>query len=404
MALCAASVPSVLECASVEVDSTPSTSLMMAGQLINRGDRRWIVRVFVGRDARGQRTYVNQTVHGNKKDADAALTALLNQRNTGQLTAKTKITLDAFLDDWLKEVVSVSCRWRTHEDYAYTLGKYVRPTLGSLPVQGVTSKVIAAMLRDLHASGLSARSVRKVREVLRNALEYAVAERILLGNPARGQLVGKSLPKIVKAERQTVSLANLNQFLNTAREDRDAACWILLLLGGFRPEEVLALRWSDIQGDTATVRRVLVDKTGKPLRYEEPKTNLSGRAVMLPSMAVAALKDHRKRQAAERLKAGGAWNDEDLVFPNEIGEPIRQARLRRRFKTLLKHAALPPMRVYDLRHSMATLMLESGVDLKTVSERLGHSTITLTADTYAHVTRGMQEQAVAKLEKLTGTA
>jgi integrase len=194
-------------------------------------------------------------------------------------------------------------------------------------------------------------------------------------------------------------MAKVQKFIEATKDERLGAYWLVLLFGGLRPSEALGLQWDDIQGDTISIQRTLVDKVGG-LHFAPTKTKKSRRAVVVPGVVVDALKAHRKRQAAEQLKAGEAWRGEGLVFCNQVGGPIRQSQTRKSFKRLRKVAELPPMRIYDLRHSAATLLLEMGEDLKVVSERLGHSTITLTADTYSHVTRGMQERAAAKLDKL----
>jgi integrase len=176
-------------------------------------------------------------------------------------------------------------------------------------------------------------------------------------------------------------------------------------MSGLRPSEALALRWSDVTGNAVSVVRVLVDKTGVPLHYAPPKSKRSQRAVVVPDVVVKALADHRKRQVADRLAAGPAWCEDpdhaDLIFSTETGEPIRQDHARDQFRKLAKAAELPAgITPYALRHTCATLLLEKGIPLKVVSERLGHSTISLTADVYSHVTPSMQKQAADVLEDL----
>jgi integrase len=374
----------------------------MPGQLLKRGERRWLIRVFVGRDARGKRTYENQTVLGTKREAEAALADLLSKRNNGQLVLRTKVTVNDHLDEWLRDTVAPKRRVRTVEDYAYTLDRYVRPHLGAMAIQKVEPKHVRAMINTLRKT-LSGRTVRKAHEVIRNALEGAVAEGILKENPARGALVKAALPPIVRVERETVPIDKVQKFVEATEGRRLRAYWLTLLFGGFRPEEALALRWTDLRGDAVTVRRVFSDKPGKPLRVEDTKSTTSARTVILPVVVLDALKEHRTRQAEDRLKAGPAWHDEGLVFCNEVGEPLRQDRTRDEYKALLKAAELPPMRIYDLRHSAGTLLLEMGEDVAIVSKMLGHSSIQLTVDTYGHVTRGMQQRTADRFNQLTAT-
>lgn len=376
----------------------------MAGQIVKRGDRRYLIRVYLGRDPdTGKRKYRSQTIHGTKKEAGRKLRKLLTSADNGKLPIREIGTVDDYLDVWLDTVAKPSVRARTLDDYTATLRNYVRPHVGGIRLAKLSPANVRAMLVTLREQGYAPRTVRKARECLRNALEHAVAEGHIPDNPSRGRLVAKALPPKEQTERRTLASEDVGAFLEAASEDRLAAYWIVMLFGGFRPSEALALRWQDVDLDSSTVqvRRVLVDKAGDdwPL-YAPPKSEQSRRAVVLPRVAVGALRDHRRRQLEERLAADAAWEDPELVFTAETGGALRQHMTWRAWHALLGRAGLPTMRIYDLRHSCASLLLESGESLKVVSERLGHSTITLTADVYAHVNRGQQEAAAAKLDRL----
>ncbi len=174
------------------------------------------------------------------------------------------------------------------------------------------------------------------------------------------------------------------------------------LLTGMRPEEYLALQWADIDlaRGTAQVRRALV-RHNKSWSFEEPKTARSRRTVFLPAPLLKKLSTHKRRQAEDRLKVGAAWQAFNLVFCSEQGTPHSIPNLTYRyFRPILTKAELPQIRLYDLRHSCATLLLIAEENPKVVSERLGHSTIVLTLDTYSHVLPTMQQKATAKLEKM----
>lgn len=172
-----------------------------------------------------------------------------------------------------------------------------------------------------------------------------------------------------------------------------------------RPEEYLGMQWEDIDKErgTATVQRTLIwrDKGGG-WYFGEPKTVRSRRLIPLPASTLRALAEHRRRQAAERLKAGAAYSNHDLVFATPEGGPLMPGNLKRRhFRPILDRAKLPKdFRLYDLRHTCATLLLLAGENPKVVSERLGHATVTLTLDTYSHVLPTMQEAASQKLEQM----
>ena len=375
----------------------------MAGQIVAKGERTWLVRVFLGRDGAGKRTYFNELVHGTKKDAQKRLNKLLSDRDEGSLVVAPKGTLDEYLDLWLETTVRPSVRQRTHSDYTAVLERYVRPHLGAAKLARITPLEVRGMLAKLRALGLGPRSVRQAHEVLRNALEQAAADRLIRDNPARSRLVKKALPQKARSERVTIQADDVAAFLDVARGDGRFALWMVLLFGGLRPEEALALTWDDVNGNVVSVRRVLVDKPGKqglPLHFEAPKSESSRRAVVVPDIVLQALQEHRRAQAAARLAAGPAWEDGGLIFCTPTGTAMRQDKVRRALRRILQAAELPPMRLYDLRHSCASLLLEMGIGLKVVSERLGHSSIQLTGDTYAHVSPGMQQEAADALERI----
>lgn len=164
----------------------------------------------------------------------------------------------------------------------------------------------------------------------------------------------------------------------------------------------MGLRWQDVDlaAGSLSVRRTLV-RTSQGWSWAEPKTAKGRRSIALPALAVEALRQHRVRQLEERLRAGGLWEDHDLVFPNHTGKPLeRQNVFKRSFRPLLAKAGLPYIRFHDLRHSAATLMLSLGEQPKVVQERLGHSTIGVTMDTYSHVLPDMQRKAASRLDAL----
>jgi len=192
------------------------------------------------------------------------------------------------------------------------------------------------------------------------------------------------------------------RFLKMAATKPHGLIFELALWTGMRPEEYLALQWSDIDFGrrTAQIRRALV-RHKKTVQFEEPKTARSRRTVYLPEPLVQKLKIHKRKQAAEKLKFKGTWGPFDLVFCSVEGTPLSIPNLTYRyFRPILIAAELPRIRLYDLRHSCATLLLVAEENPKVVSERLGHSTVVLTLDTYSHVIPTMQQGATARLEKL----
>ncbi|MGI8670276.1 MAG: site-specific integrase [Aridibacter sp.] len=142
----------------------------------------------------------------------------------------------------------------------------------------------------------------------------------------------------------------------------------------------------------------MVKKKGGGFIFSEPKTSKSRRSIPLSNEALTSLRTHRKRQLENRLKLGASFENLDLIFPSELGTPIQHRNLvRRYFKPILKKAELPNIRLYDLRHTTATLLLSAGENPKVVSERLGHASVVLALDTYSHVLPTMQQDATKKL-------
>ena len=237
------------------------------------------------------------------------------------------------------------------------------------------------------------------RSVLRNALQQAVRWRMLPENPARSV----DLPRWEKREMQALTPAEVARFREAAASDPWAVFFDFALATGMRPGEILALRWEDLDLDagTVTVRRALVG-AGSRSRFAEPKTPKSRRTIPLPGSLIHALAAHKRRQAVHRLKLGPEYEDQDLVFASATGGPHDARNLAdRHLKPILRRAKLPgSFRLYDLRHTCATLLLAAGVHPKVVSERLGHAGITLTLDTYAHVLPGMQRKAADRLEAI----
>jgi len=203
-------------------------------------------------------------------------------------------------------------------------------------------------------------------------------------------------------ERRVLDENEAAVFLKACNEKPNGLIFEFALLSGMRPEEYLALQWRDLsfERNTAQVRRALV-RHKKSWRFQEPKTKGSKRTVTIPASLSRKLAIHKRLQAEHRLAIGSEWQAHDLVFCSEFGTPLSIPNLTYRyFRPILEKAKLPQMRLYDLRHSHATLLLAADEHLKVVSERLGHSTIRLTADTYSHVLEGMQQGTASKLESM----
>ena len=371
---------------------------MMAGSIKKRGENKFLVRIYMGLDTQGKRIYHNKTIHGSKKDADRYLNKTLRERDTGTFVEPSKESLSDYLEKWLETVVKQRVREKTYLDYKDRVRLYLNPALGEKTLHQVKPDDIQAAYNSMMERGLSPRSVRYAHTILKNALDQAVRWGKLYRNPA--DLV--DLPRQKKEEMKVLTPEQAAAFMEATIYSPWKAFFSLLLASGMRPGEALGLKWGDVDfaNKRVTVNRSLTRTKGSGWTLEEPKTARSRRTIPLPSTVVKDLKEHEKQQKAEILAAKpGKYKEQGFVFAAENGEPMSDKNImRRHFKPLLESAGLPDIRIYDLRHTCATLLLAAGENPKVVSERLGHASITLTLDTYSHVLPDMQAAAAEKLE------
>lgn len=369
----------------------------MAGQIVKRG-KGYLVRVPMGTGADGKRIYHNKTIHGRKQDAERYLTKMLRKRDLGELVEPSKELLGPYLERWLEAAARPRLAPYTFITYGKYVSIYLIPGLGDRRISELEPLELQEFYNELVQSGrLSPKTVRNVHGVLSNALKQAVRWGLIRMNPADHV----DLPKDERREMQVFTREQAARFMEATIYSPHKALFSLLLSSGMRPGEALGLKWGDVDmkaGRVHVQRALSKTKTGWVL--QEPKTARSRRAIPLPPSVMNDLKEHRAGQLEERLKAG-SYNDRDLVFADRAGEPLSPANIyKRHFKPLVAAAGLPALRLYDLRHTCATLLLAAGENPKVVSERLGHASITLTLDTYSHVLPDMQDQATAKLESI----
>lgn len=418
---------------------------------------RWKMKVFVGRvpeldpetgepkvDAKTgkpkiKRKYIIETFD-RKKDAEAEARRLEGTKDKGALTAPSKEPLAKYLQTWLDDVKEGRIRTRTLYDYRGIVDRYIKdppegmPAIGMIRLHRLTpaafQNLYAYMWKDLE---LSPRTIRYLHTILRQALGHAVLTGALARNPTDAvKPPTQERPKDAEPEGQEKAVRAMleeeaGRFKEAAREDRYYALWVLLLTGGLRPGEALALGWPDVNLEEGRVhvRRSITRRGVEGWKFVEPKTKKARRVVVLPSVAVQALKEWRTAQAKEKLLLGAEYEDNGLVFATEFGKALDPGNLSsRNFRRIMAAAKLgewetvsvggrvkketrrfrPAFRVYDLRHTCATLLLKGGVNAKIVQERLGHASITLTLDTYSHVLPDMQEGAADALEAMFGSA
>jgi integrase len=367
------------------------------GSVRKRGST-WTVVVDVGPDpVTGRRRQKSKGGFRTRKAAEAGLRELSAAVDEGRYVERSTTTVGDYLDEWL-EIVQPRLRPTSWNSYRQAVA-HIKGRVGAVPLQSLVPLEVENLYKELLATRgrqgrpLSPKTVRGVHVVLRKAL--ADAER--LGLVVRNAAAAAKPPVPSKHEHTTWTTQQLARFLRSLEDERLAAAFVLLATTGMRRGEALGLRWSDVNLDAGRVSIVQTITTVRDkMVISPPKTARSRRLVSLDPETVAALRDHRRRQNEERLRAGEAWSDDgNFVFTNEIGEPVHPSALSRLFVAYMRRAGLPAIRLHDLRHTYATVALGAGVHPKVVSERLGHATIAVTLDLYSHVTPAIDAEAAA---------
>ena len=372
-----------------------------AGRIIPKGERKWLVRWCLGQDEKtGKYLYKAKTVHGIKRDAQAFLNQILRSRDLGTYVEPTKLTLNSYLDRWLKSAGSALAE-RTLDDYTRLLARYIRPKLGTARLDALRPLHLQEIYDAMERAGLGARTIRMAHAPLRQALEQAVRWRLLAENPARGV----KLPKGRSKERRALSQDEVQRFRAAAAGTRFATLWELMLLTGLRPAEALALRWQDLdlEDHQLSVRQSLQRVRPGCWEIRPPKTEKSKRTVPLSPRLTKALRAHRSEQHQQRLERRPTplpYRDLDLVFATAQGGTLDPNNVAfRHFRPIVEAAQLGEgITPYSLRHTCATLSLAAGVSVLVVAERLGHTSPKMTLDVYGHVLEGQQADATATLE------
>lgn len=369
------------------------------GSIREMGKGTYRIAIYLGTDSNGKRKYYYETIHvKNKKQAQEYLTQKLNELDKGDFIEPANLTVSEYLDKWAETALKPRVRAKTFDSYMQLIDLYIKPSLGAYKLAKLTPLAIQSMYTAMIDKRLKPRTIRYTHMVLKNALGQAVKWQMLRSNPADNV----DLPKQTRQEMNVLTPEQAKRFLEACTYNRWGILFELLLVSGMRPGEALGLKWEDVdfKNNRIHVKRAL-SRTKEGWRLEEPKTAQSRRTILLPAEVMQDLKEHKKNQAEEKLAAGTSYTDYGLVFACSNGEPLEERNIvNQYFKPLLKEAGLPDIRLYDLRHTCATLLLAAGENPKVVAERLGHANITLTLGTYSHVLPSMQEAATRKLSEI----
>ncbi|MBA2557082.1 MAG: tyrosine-type recombinase/integrase [Chloroflexi bacterium] len=366
----------------------------------------WAYRAYVGKDNDGKWIRQLRSGFAAKKEAERALRELLSSVESGGYVEASKATVATFLrDEWLPATAPPRVKYETWSDRRRNLEDHVISRIGGIALQDLNAahlnRLYADLLRDglvRKPGGLSPTSVRRIHAMLRKALNDAVR----WGRVQRNVTVLADPPslQVVKSARRrgmhTWTEGELRTFLESAREHDLQRLWLFMASTGVRRSEILGLRWSEVNlaGATVTVRQTILATAEGFMPHDDQKSALSARTIHLDRRTVAMLRTHRAAQNEARIAAGSAWQDNGLVFPRGDGSWWNPPAISLAFRRAVKRAGVPAIRLQDVRHTHASLLLAAGVNPKVVSERLGHSSVAFTLDTYAHVMPGMQAEAV----------
>jgi integrase len=363
------------------------------GGVYQRADGLWVGSISLGYDGNGKR--LRKVVYGaTKKDAQEELRKVQNDAAAGVDFTAGRLTLGQWLTRWL-ELVKPTVEPNTYGPYERHVRLHITPHAGRVQLAKLAAVHVQGLYSSLAAAGVSAAMQRKVGTTLTVALNEAVRLGMIPGNAA--EKVRK--PKAAKPEIQVFDPDQVGKFLKAARPDRLYPFYLTALDSGARPGELFAMLWEDVDfdGGFISVTKSLEDIDGI-LRVKPTKTAKSRRRIDLSPDTLAVLAKHRKAA----LAAGRITSP---IFHDTEGGHLRLSNLlRNSFKPILGRAGLPSVGLYTLRHTCATLLLLADQPAKVVSERLGHSSVTLTLDTYSHVLPTMQKRAADVLGQILGAA
>jgi integrase len=362
------------------------------GSIYALPDGRWRGAVDLGwLNGKRKRKYVTRPTRAEVVKALREMTALAE---AGKLSTKRPPTLAQWMEIYFAEVAAANVRPSTLHRYREEVEHHIGPLLGRVRIDKLTPVHITAFYRD-RLTVLSAGSVRRLHANLRRALNIAVRWQLIHTNPV--SLVDP--PSIPHSEVRPYSLDEARAFLKAVRGRRLEARWVIAIALGMRQGEVLGLHWEDVDLERGTLRVVAQlrrDADTGQLERVETKTARSRRTLPLPDSVRTALREHRDRQAVERLDAD-SWVDPRLVFTTRLGTPIHPRNDYRSFRELILQANLRQIRVHDLRHTAASVLLAQGVPARVVMEILGHSQISVTLNTYAHVAPDVSREAADRV-------
>lgn len=372
---------------------------------VQRGGKEytyWEARYTVGFD-RGTGKQRQKSITGKtQKEVAQKLREITTELDRGIYCEPSRVLLGEWLDIWQRDYLG-GVKPRTAESYKCQIRNHIRPELGAIKLEALTTPAIQRFYNSLTEKGLSAKTVKIVHGVLHKALQQAVSIGYLRFNPADPC----ALPRNRRKELEVLDDEAITRFLSAVKGHPYEAVFVVTLFTGLRKGEVLGLTWDcvDLEKGTLLVNKQLSyykNASGSWVYGMDSTKNSRSRKLTLPSFVVDVLRYQKARQAEWRLQAGPAWqvwNGEDLVFTNPLGGHLMSQAVYRSFKKLAASIGTPSTRFHDLRHSYAVAAIKSGDDIKTVQGNLGHATASFTLDVYGHLTDQMKQASADRMEQ-----
>ena len=377
----------------------------MRGHIIKRYKNSYTIVLNLGVDPiTGRRKQQWLSVKGTKKEAEKRLSDVLHQLDTGTFMKPGKTTLGEFLERWLKDYAWTNLAPRTAEGYEHIIRRHLLPSLGNITLTQLKPEHLQRYYSEKLSEGrcdrkgaLSSTTVRHHHMALHTAMYSAVKWGLLPKNPADAV----SPPPTRQIEIHTMDEDDMHTFLEAAKKTPYHVLFYLALFTGMRRSEILALRWCDVD---LLLCQVHITRTLHQLRngeivFRAPKTAKGRRMIALTPSTTLVFREHKERQEAMRVLLGKPLTDDDLIFSQVDGKPLLPNTVTHAWIRLVRRTGLRGIRFHDARHSHASLMFKQGTHPKIVQERLGHSSIQITLDTYSHVAPGLQEKAAARFDE-----
>lgn len=360
-------------------------------------ERRWKIWFDTTPDpVTGRRRQRTRTIRGTREDAEKELERITVELGEGMWVDDGSMRLAEFLE-LFREARGRQKNWAPGTVMFYEQKHaHAVKVMGHRKLSQITGGALTIFYGRLADKGLSQTSIAHVHASLRSAFNAAVKWGYLRQNPCDRA----DAPTQARTEQSTWTADQLRTFLDAAADTRWLVPFMLLATTGMRRSEVAGLRWAavDLKRESLIVREALTSTAGH-LEFGPPKTRKSIRSVALDPDTVALLAAHRRKQITERMALDGTFEENDLVVAWEDGRPVNPEILTKNFRRISSQLDLPRIRLHDLRHTWATLALTEGIAMRVVSERLGHASFKITADTYTHVVEDVDRDAAARVAR-----